>query len=88
MMFDEPPLPLFSFPNNEKWVIGAFTRLDEMGDLAIFFYTYMKKIPSSGFIKYSNNNIEKTEITNRINEHGYLYGKIIRLTSKHPLVDI
>lgn len=86
--YDETPLPLFMFPNNNKWILGAFTRMDEIDDTSIFFYIELDNKPEFNFVKYSSSNFEKTGITNDLGEHGYLYGKIIKLSEKHPLVDI
>lgn len=86
--YDETPLPLFLFPNHNKWILGAFTRMDDIDDAAIFFYMELQNKPEYNFVKYSSSSLEKTGITNDIGEHGYLYGKIIKLSEKHPLVDV
>ncbi len=88
IMFEESPLPLFAFPKGNRWILGAFTRLDEADEAAIFFHITLNNRPDYSFVKYSSVNPEKTELTNRIDEHGYAYGKIIRLVETHPMVDI
>ncbi len=88
IMYDEAPLPIFMFPNNDKWILGSFTKMDEIDEAAIFFYIELKNKPKDNFVRYSSINPEKTSITDNIGEHGYLYGKIIKLNKKHPLVDI
>ncbi len=86
--FEEPPLPFFTFPVDNEWVLGVFARLDEADEVAVFFHINLKNRPEHGFTKYSSVNPEKTELTDLIDGHGYVYGKIIRLTEAHPMVDI
>ncbi len=88
IMFEEPPLPLFTFPEKKRWIIGSFTRLDETDEISLFFYTILNTKPNKGFVRYSSVNPETTELTDRIDEHGYFYGKIIKLAKKHPMADI
>lgn len=86
MLFDEPPLPLFAFESNGKWIIGAFTRIDEYEEASMFFYTELHDEPVSGFIRYTPSNIQSTSFSKRIDEHGFVYVKVIKLAEKHPLV--
>jgi|TARA_B100001971_G_scaffold63216_1_gene58203 hypothetical protein len=88
VLHGEEPLPLFSFTNNDVPLVGTFTRMDDADDIPIFFYTNLKKKPEHGFVKYSSSIPEKTGFTDNTEDHGYLYGKIIRLCEKHPLVEI
>mgnify|MGYP001208794146 CR=1 FL=1 len=88
ILYDETPLPLFVFSDNGTSVLGAFTRMDDTEDISIFFYTNLKKKPEHSFVKYSSSSPEQTDFTDNTEDHGYLYGKIIRLNEKHPLVDI
>ena len=88
ILYDESPLPLFALSDNGSPVLGAFTRMDDSEDVSIFFYTNLKKIPEQGFVKYSSSSPDKTDFTDNTEDHGYLYGKIIRLSQKHPLVEI
>lgn len=88
ILFDETPLPLFAFSDNGVSMLGAFTRMDDTDDVSIFFYTDLKKKLEHSFVKYSSSSPERTDFTDNTEDHGYLYGKIIRLVEKHPLVDI
>ena len=88
MVFEEPPLPLFQFPHNQNFVIGAFTRIDEYEEASLFFYFLMDSSPSGGFIRYSPSKGSDVGFTNRIDEHGYVYIKIIRLAAPHPIVEV
>ncbi|MFQ6135550.1 MAG: hypothetical protein ACE5KU_07055, partial [Nitrososphaerales archaeon] len=37
IIFEEPPLPLFTFSEGGRWVLGAFARLDDVDEVAVFF---------------------------------------------------
>jgi len=86
MLFEEPPLPLFAFQNEEGWLIGTFARIDDYEEASIFFYARMKAAPTSGFVKYSPDKIAETAFVNRTDEHGYYYIKVVTLAQAHPLV--
>lgn len=87
IMFEEPPLPLFAFPSdNGKWIVGAFTRIEEFEEASIFFYYEQDSRPEENFVGYSTARAQAF-FTNRTDEHGNFFVKIIRLKEKHPLVD-
>jgi hypothetical protein len=69
------------------WVAGVFTRLDEFDETSIFFYCWLDKEPRGRFLKYSTNPSELS-YTDRIEEHGYVYLKVIKLKASHPLVSL
>jgi len=87
MLYEEPPLPLYSFKNGTSWIVGSFARLDDFEEASLFFYTRMKEEPSMGFVKYSPANIGDTSFSKRTDEHGFYYVKVIKLAEKHPLVE-
>jgi hypothetical protein len=89
MLFEEPPLPIFAFPNgkNGRWVVGAFTRIEDYEEASIFFYYEQDSRPEQNFVRYSMNKADAT-LTNRTDEHGNVYIKIIKLRQPHPLVEL
>ena len=87
MFFEESPLPIFAYKVEEGWVAGVFTRLDEFDETSLFFYCWLDKEPVGRFIKYSTSSSELS-YTDRLEEHGYVYLKVIRLKSPHPLVSL
>ncbi|MBI4258029.1 MAG: hypothetical protein HY619_03655 [Thaumarchaeota archaeon] len=87
-IFEEPPIPLFFFDEDGKHVLGAFTRIDDYEEASIFFYMLLNESPSSQFLRFSSSNVTSTGFTGRIDEHGYVFIKIIRLVQEHPLVEI
>lgn len=87
IMFEEPPLPIFAFPSeNGKWIVGAFTRIEEFEEASIFFYYEQDSRPDENFVGYSTAKAQAF-FTNRTDEHGNFFVKIIRLKNRHPLVD-
>jgi hypothetical protein len=87
IMFEEPPLPIFAFPaEGGKWIVGAFTRIEEFEEASIFFYYEQDHRPEENFVGYSTARAQAF-FTNRTDEHGNFFVKIIRLKSRHPLVD-
>ncbi|MEM3538623.1 MAG: hypothetical protein QW193_02725 [Nitrososphaerales archaeon] len=88
VLFEEPPLPLFAFKSNSENVIGAFTRMNEADEISIFFYTLVDELPVYNFLKYSALKIVDVSFTNKVDEHGNIYIKIIKLARNHPLVEL
>ncbi|MFI5420800.1 MAG: hypothetical protein ACHQ1H_07510 [Nitrososphaerales archaeon] len=87
IMFEEPPLPIFAFPSgDDKWIVGAFTRIEEFEEASIFFYYEQDSRPEQNFVGYSTSKAN-AYFTNRTDEHGSFFVKIIRLKERHPLVD-
>jgi hypothetical protein len=87
MLFEEPPLPLFSFKNGAGWVVGTFARIDDYEEASLFFYANFEKEPPSGFVRYATTKVGDTAFSRRIDEHGYIYVKVIKLAEPHPLVE-
>jgi len=88
ILFEEPPLPIFTFPTvSGKWAVGTFTRIEEFEEASIFFYYEQDAKPEHNFVGYSTSKAQ-AYFTNRTDEHGNFFVKIIRLKETHPLVDV
>jgi len=87
MLYEEPPLPLYTFKNGTGWITGCFARLDDFEEASLFFYTKLQSEPSSGFVRYSSAKLSETGFSKRVDEHGPVYVKVIKLKEKHPLVE-
>ena len=98
-IYDEPPLPLFLFKDrtgaqtivNEsdaRLVIGATMSLSESDTISYFYYVILDEEPKDSFLRYSSQRIEQPSFSGRLDEHGYIYLKLIRLAHTHPLVGI
>ncbi len=96
-MYDEPPLPLFLYSKNETvdtnvavihptFVMGAMINLTETDSLSYFYYILLNEEPKYAYIRFSSQSPEQPSFSNRIDEHGYIYLKLIRLARAHPLV--
>jgi hypothetical protein len=97
-MFDEPPLPLFLFSKDDEsidigldstqqtFVIGTALNLTESDSLSFFYYVVLSEEPKSWYLRFSSQSSEHPSFSNRIDEHGYVYLKIIRLARFHPLI--
>ena len=87
MLYEEPPLPLYTFKNGTSWIAGCFARLDDFEEASLFFYSRLKQEPPSGFVRYSASRLGDTDFSKRIDEHGSIYVKVVHLKEKHPLVE-
>jgi hypothetical protein len=87
-IYDEPPLPLLIFKDKMKFVVGSAISLLESDTLSYFYYVILDEEPANSFLRYSSQKAEQPSFSNRIDEHGYVYLKLIRLASSHPLVKI
>ncbi|MEM2760640.1 MAG: hypothetical protein QXU32_08235 [Nitrososphaerales archaeon] len=87
MIYEESPLPLFLFKNVD-WILGTFMSADDGNGMPFFYYISMSSPPAQPFLKYSAQRAEKPVFTNNIDEHGYVYMKVIKLKKDHPLVMI
>lgn len=98
-IYDEPPLPLFLFSkkshfnkdrschtSEERFVIGAAINLAEADTISYFYYVVINEDPKYPFVRFSSQRPDKPSFSNRIDEHGYVYLKLIRLATTHPLV--
>ena len=84
--FEDSPFPLFTFPHNEKWLMGVFMNFNEEG-ASYFCHVVLDKNPTKPFLKYSTNNGIDPSFVESPQEHGYSYIKIIKLKEAHPLVN-
>jgi len=88
-LYDEPPLPLFYFRDGSKSCLGATMSMNENDSLSYFYYTVIDghelKEP---FLRYSSQKAEQPTFATRLDDHGNIYLKVIRLAGDHPLVKI
>lgn len=88
VIFEEPPLPVFAFPvNGNRWRLGTFARIEDFDEASLFFYLDQDQRPRENFVGYSTSK-SSVYFTNRTDEHGNMFVKVIRLKATHPLVDI
>jgi hypothetical protein len=99
-IYDEPPLPIFLFPKNESvdnnrppntphtFIMGTTINLTETDSLSYFYYITTREEPKYSYLRFSSQSPEQPTFSNRIDEHGYIYLKIIKLVHAHPLIDL
>jgi hypothetical protein len=86
-IYDEPPLPLFLFrERGGKVILGATMSANDNETISYFYYVALGEEPREPFLRYSSQRIEQPAFSARIDEHGYVYLKVIRLAADHPLV--
>ena len=90
MVYEESPLPLFVFNSTKKskYVIGTALNMAESDGVSYFYYATIPENPTYSFIRYSSLKSEDPAFTNNIEEHGYIYIKLIKLLGSHPLVKV
>jgi hypothetical protein len=88
-IYDEPPLPLFLFKERGgKVMLGATMSANDNETISYFYYVALGEEPKEPFLRYSSQRTEQPAFSARLDEHGYVYLKVIRLAADHPLVKI
>jgi hypothetical protein len=86
-MFDEPPLPLFMFrERGGTLVLGSPMSTNENDSISYFYYVVLDEEPKEPFLRYSSMKNEVPVFSSRLDEHGYIYLKVVKLQGDHPLV--
>lgn len=88
-MFDEPPLPLFMFKQRQaaKVILGTPMGANDNDATPYFYYALLDdEYPRDPFLRYSSLKSEQPIFSSRLDEHGYIYLKMIKLAADHPLV--
>ena len=86
-VYDEPPLPLFLFKEpGGKIVLGTTMSANDNETISYFYYLTLAEEPKYPFLRYSSQRIDQPMFSTRLDEHGYVYLKVIKLAADHPLV--
>ena len=86
-IYDEPPLPLFLFKERGgKVVLGTAMSANDNETISYFYYVTAEEEPKEPFLRYSSQRADQPTFLTRLDEHGYVYLKVIRLAEDHPLV--
>ena len=98
-IYEESTLPLFLFPKTEssdldlsdkkfnmKYVLGSQLNLTDSSDTDFFYYIILEQEIEKYFMKFSMQKSTPPSFSNHIDEHGFIYLKIIKLHDIHPLV--
>ncbi len=86
-IYDEPPLPLFLFKEpGGKIVLGTTMSANDNETISYFYYLTLADEPKEPFLRYSSQRIDQPMFSTRLDEHGFVYLKVIKLAADHPLV--
>ncbi len=85
-IYEEAPLPLFLAKEHEKTIVGTTMNVSENESLSYFYYVHLQGDPAEPFLRYASQKPEQPSFTSSLDEHGYIYLKVIRLAADHPLV--
>ena len=86
-IYDEPPLPLFLFnERGGKIVLGTTMSANDNETISYFYYLTLEGEPKEPFLRYSSQKADQPIFSTRLDEHGYVYLKVIKLAADHPLV--
>jgi hypothetical protein len=86
-IYDEPPLPLFLFKERGgKIILGATMSTNDNETTSYFYYVTLDEEPGEPFMRYTSQRAERPAFSARLEEHGYVYLKVIKLAAGHPLV--
>lgn len=86
MIYDEAPLPLFVYKQQKNFVIGTPVTLGESDNLSYFYYITMMDKPPNYFVKYASQKNMVACMSDSLEEHGYIYIKLVNLAAPNPLV--
>ena len=98
-IYEESTLPLFLFPKTDssepdvpdkepgtKYVLGSHLNLTDSSDTSYFYYVLLEQEIEKYFMKFSMQKSNAPSFSNHIDEHGFIYLKIIKLQDVHPLI--
>jgi hypothetical protein len=87
-LYEEAPLPLFLAKQQKKatTIIGTTMNVNENDSLSYFYYVLLESEPAEPFLRYASQRPEQPAFCTSLDEHGYIYLKVIRLAAGHPLV--
>lgn len=89
-IYEEAPLPLFLVKrqsnNSKAAIIGTTMSVNENDSLSYFYYVLLPSEPAEPFLRYASQRSEQPTFCASLDEHGYIYLKVIRLAADHPLV--
>ncbi|MEO9364350.1 MAG: hypothetical protein ABI348_10665 [Nitrososphaera sp.] len=94
-LYEEAPLPLFlarqqkkaaTATTTTKTIVGTTMSVNENDSLSYFYYVLLESEPAEPFLRYASQKPEQPAFCTSLDEHGYIYLKVIRLAADHPLV--
>lgn len=100
-IFEESTTPLFLFPHQSQkksqaslqdkklhYIIGTPLSLYDLNETSYFYYVLLDHDIEKKFLKFSMQKSTTPSFSDHIDEHGFVYMKIIKLSDQHPLLRI
>ena len=87
-IYEEAPLPLFMSKERSKTIIGTPVTVSENDSQSYYYYVLLESGTEGPFLRYSSQKAEQPTFTSSLDEHGYIYLKVVKLGADHPLVKI
>jgi hypothetical protein len=85
-IYEEAPLPLFMSRERGRTILGTTMSVSENDSISYYYYVRLDGEPAGPFLRYASQKAEQPSFTASLDEHGYIYLKVIRLAGDHPLV--
>ncbi|MEW5839449.1 hypothetical protein [Nitrososphaera sp.] len=89
-IYEEAPLPLFySREEGNRHILGTPMSVNENDSVSYYYYVALDGEPAAAigpFLRYSSQKPEQPTFTASLDEHGFIYMKVVRLADGHPLV--
>lgn len=85
-IYEEAPLPLFLSKERGKVIIGTPMSVSDNDSQAYYYYVLLGGAVQEPFLRYSSQKVEQPTFTTSLDEHGYIYLKVVKLAADHPLV--
>jgi hypothetical protein len=87
-IYEEAPLPLFLSQERggRATIIGTPMSVSENDSPSYYYYVLLQGEPSGPFLRYASQKPEQPSFTASLDEHGYIYMKVVKLAADHPLV--
>jgi len=100
-IYEENTIPLFLFPkdvtntppikhgqNIHEQILGTPMTMLDSADTSFFYYVPINEGIDKCFLKFSLEKSNHPTFSNHIDEHGFIYLKVIQLDGPHPLVKV
>lgn len=100
-VYEESALPLFLFPKytligssslkdekNINYILGTPLNMMDSTDNIYFYYVFLDQPIEKYFLKFSIQKSNNPSFSNYVDEHGFIYLKIIKLDDVHPLLKV
>lgn len=85
-IYEEAPLPLFMSKERGKTIIGTPMSVSENDSQSYYYYVLVEAPAQEPFLRYSSQRPGQPVFTSSLDEHGYIYLKVVKLADDHPLV--